>query len=175
MAKYHRLGRFISNRDLFLTFWRLGSSRWRFRRCVVKIHSSIDIFSLWPHLEKRVRELSGSFLFLAMPYGLWDLNSPTRDWTWGHGRELDSREFSLGPLMLLCFCLVNMLCPTFCHPMGSPPGSSVHGISQARILEQTEFPSPGFLPLPGIEPASPALTGGFFTTEPPGKCWGYVL
>ena len=25
------------------------------------------------------------------------------------------------------------------------------------------------LPGPGIEPASPALAGGFFTTEPPGK------
>ena len=34
------------------------------------------------------------------------------------------------------------------------------------------FPSPGDLPDPGIEPefpASPALAGGFFTTEPPGK------
>ena len=30
------------------------------------------------------------------------------------------------------------------------------------------FPSPGDLPDPGIEPKSPALTGGFFTTEPPG-------
>ena len=31
------------------------------------------------------------------------------------------------------------------------------------------FPSPGDLPGPGIEPVSPALAGGFFTTEPPGK------
>ena len=31
------------------------------------------------------------------------------------------------------------------------------------------FPSPGDLPDPGIEPVSPALTGEFFTTEPPGK------
>ena len=30
-------------------------------------------------------------------------------------------------------------------------------------------PSPGDLPEPGIEPVSPALTGGFFTAEPPGK------
>ena len=29
------------------------------------------------------------------------------------------------------------------------------------------FPAPGDLPNPGIEPASPALAGGFFTTEPP--------
>ena len=31
------------------------------------------------------------------------------------------------------------------------------------------FPSPGDLPDPGIEPASPALAGTVFTTEPPGK------
>ena len=31
------------------------------------------------------------------------------------------------------------------------------------------FPSPGDLPGPGIERASPALAGGFFTTRPPGK------
>jgi len=31
------------------------------------------------------------------------------------------------------------------------------------------FPSPGDLPNPGIEPASPALAGGFFTTESPGS------
>ena len=31
------------------------------------------------------------------------------------------------------------------------------------------FPSLGHLPDPGIRPASPALAGGFFTTEPPGK------
>ena len=35
------------------------------------------------------------------------------------------------------------------------------------------FPPPGGLPDPGIEPASPALVGGFFTTEPPGN--RYVL
>ena len=31
------------------------------------------------------------------------------------------------------------------------------------------FPSPGDLSDPGIEPASPARTGGFITAEPPGK------
>ena len=31
-----------------------------------------------------------------------------------------------------------------------------------------QFPSSGDLPNPGIKPASPALAGGFFTTEPPG-------
>ena len=31
------------------------------------------------------------------------------------------------------------------------------------------LPSPGDLPNPGIEHASPALAGGFFTAEPAGK------
>ena len=31
------------------------------------------------------------------------------------------------------------------------------------------FPSPGDRPNSGTEPMSPALAGGFFTTEPPGK------
>ena len=51
----------------------------------------------------------------------------------------------------------------------SLPGSSVHGISQARRLEWVPFLSPGDLPYSGIEPGSPALAGGFFTTEPSGK------
>ena len=35
-----------------------------------------------------------------------------------------------------CFCLCSQLCPTLCEPMDySLPGSSVHGIFQARILE----------------------------------------
>ena len=36
------------------------------------------------------------------------------------------------------------------------------------------FPSPGDLPDAGVQPASPALAGRFFTTEPPGKP-GYDL
>ena len=51
----------------------------------------------------------------------------------------------------------------------SPPGSSVHGISQARILEWVAIFSPVDLPDPGTEPASPALAGRFLTTVPPGK------
>ena len=36
----------------------------------------------------------------------------------------------------VCACLVAQSCLTLCDPMDcSPPGSSVHGILQARILE----------------------------------------
>ena len=74
----------------------------------------------------------------------------------------------------VCVCAhaVSQLRPTLCSCMDcSPPGSSAHGIFQARILVWSvlPFPSPGVLPHPGIEPVSRALVGGFFTTEPPGK------
>ena len=69
-----------------------------------------------------------------------------------------------------CCCLVAKLCPIFCGLMDcSPPGSSIHEISQARILEWLPFPSPGHLPDPGLKPTSPGLAGRFFTSEPPGK------
>ena len=59
--------------------------------------------------------------------------------------------------------------PDSLQPYGhSPPGSSVHGILQARILEWIAIPSPQDIPDPGIEPASPvfpALAGRFFTTS----------
>ena len=37
------------------------------------------------------------------------------------------------------------------------------------MLSGLPFPSPGGLPDPRVEPESPALAGGFFPTEPPGK------
>ena len=65
---------------------------------------------------------------------------------------------------------VAKLCQTLCDPMNcSLPGSSIHGIFQARILEWLPFPPPGDLPNSGIKPRSPALAGRFFTTELPGK------
>ena len=70
----------------------------------------------------------------------------------------------------VCMCSIAQSCPILCYPMDcSLPGSSVHGIFQARILKQVAISFAGFLPDPGIKPASPALADGFFTTEPPGK------
>ena len=50
----------------------------------------------------------------------------------------------------------------------SPPGSSVHGILQARILEWVAFPFPGDLPDPGIKPRPPALQADSLPSESPG-------
>ena len=66
-------------------------------------------------------------------------------------------------------------CPTLCDPMDcSPPGFSVRGISQARILEWGAICSLGDLPDPGIEPTSdcrqtPVLQADSVLTELPRK------
>ena len=61
-------------------------------------------------------------------------------------------------------------CPILRDPMDySPPGSSVHGIFQARILEWVAIPSPGDLPNPGTEPRSPVLQADSLLFRPPGK------
>ena len=61
------------------------------------------------------------------------------------------------------------LCPTLCDPMDcNPPGSSVHGILRARILEWVAISFSRDLPDPGIKSMSllsPALVGRFFTTS----------
>ena len=66
--------------------------------------------------------------------------------------------------------------PTLCDPMDcSLPGSSVHGIFQARILEWVGVSFSRGLPNPWIEPKSPmspALAGRFLTTGP---TWSFSL
>ena len=62
-------------------------------------------------------------------------------------------------------------CPILCDTKDCGlPGSSVHGILQARILEWASMSGflQGTLLDPGIaptSPTSPALAGGFFTTS----------
>ena len=60
-------------------------------------------------------------------------------------------------------------CLTLCNPMHcNPPGSSVHGILQARILEWVAISFSRRSSQPRIEPRSPespALAGGFFITS----------
>ena len=56
----------------------------------------------------------------------------------------------------------------FYDPMDcSPPGSSVHGISQARILKWVPFPSKRSQP--NNQTGISCNAGRFLTTEPPGK------
>ena len=78
--------------------------------------------------------------------------------------SFDTINFSTKVAVL---CLVAQSCPTLCDSMNcSLPGSSVHGILQARILEWLPYLPSGDLPNPGIEPRSPALQVVSLSAEP---------
>ena len=64
--------------------------------------------------------------------------------------------------------LVAQSCLTLCDPMDcGPPGSSLHGILQARILEWVAIPfSRGFSQVRDQTQVS-CIAGGFFTSKPP--------
>ena len=71
----------------------------------------------------------------------------------------------------MCTCvLVAQLCLTLCHAMDcSPPGSSVHGILQAIVLEWVAIPSSrGSFQL-RAQTRSLALQADSLPSEPPGK------
>ena len=86
---------------------------------------------------------------------------------------------SLTHLLLICtssvtFCsryllmavkvLVAQSCPTPCDPMGyGLPGSSVHGILQARILEWVAIPFSRGTSQPRTQTLVSCIAGGFFT------------
>ena len=81
--------------------------------------------------------------------------------------------------MAACLCQIDVICNRSCEhlkvkvtqsglilcgPMGcSLPGSSVHGILQARILQWVALPNLG------IKPRSPGLQAHSLPSEPPGK------
>ena len=77
-------------------------------------------------------------------------------------------------LIHVCLCAqLLQLCLTVCDRMDcSPPGSSVHRISQARILEWVASPPPGDLPNLEVEPVSSALQVNSLPTEPPRTAHG---
>ena len=69
---------------------------------------------------------------------------------------------------------VAQLCPTFCTPMDctcqAPPSM---GFFRQDYSSRLPFPSPGYLPNPGIEPGSPSLQADSLPSEPQGSFkWG---
>ena len=59
-------------------------------------------------------------------------------------------------------------------PFVTPPTVALQaplfmGFSRQEYWNGLPFPPTGDLPDPGIEPVSPEMADGFFTTEPPGK------
>ena len=107
----------------------------------------LKIFSVTFLITLRLKEhIPWSFtccLFWAMAGGMWDL-------------------INSSPWCVLC--LVNQSCLTLCHPIDcSPPGSSVHGILQARILEWVAMPSSGGSSQPRDQLQVSRIAGRFFT------------
>ena len=71
--------------------------------------------------------------------------------------------------------LVAQLCLTLCNTRDwSPPGSSVHGILQARILEWVAMLCSRGSSQPGIDPRFPALQEDSLPSEPPRKPYIYM-
>ena len=61
-----------------------------------------------------------------------------------------------------------------CNPMDCGlPGSSVHGILQARILERVASPFSRGSSWPRNQTRSPALQADSLPSEPPGKLWNW--
>ena len=59
----------------------------------------------------------------------------------GHTRLLPDPTETLFSIYLVCVCVCTQSIPILCDPMDCrPPGSSVHGIFQARILKWVAMP-----------------------------------
>ena len=100
------------------------------------------------HLSPRV-ELSCSFLRKTIIFRVWSATLAS----------------------LACLCAQS--CLTLCNPVDcSPPGSSVHGISQARILEWVAISSSRGSSQPRTQThvfCLSCIAGRFFTIKPSGK------
>ena len=73
---------------------------------------------------------------------------------------------------LTCVCMLSYFSHVqfFATPLTAAcPAPLSMEFSRQEYWNGLPFPIPGDLLDLGIEPTSPALAGGFFTTEPPGK------
>ena len=84
-------------------------------------------------------------------------------------------EFLLRRMLNKYWACVHICCCFSRVQLCATPWTVAHQAPLSMIFSRQEywsglpFPSPGDLPNPGIEPVYPALAGGFFTIESPGK------
>ena len=110
------------------------------------------------------------------PHGLYrPWNSPDQNTGVGHCSLLQGIFPAQGsnPGLPHCRQILSQLShkgsPFICYHSVTRQAPLSVGFSRQEYWSGLPFPPPGDLPNPGIEPMSPALAGGFFTTEPPGK------
>lgn len=104
-----------------------------------------------------------------MPLGLLPLVYVYVRW----GCRSPGRQGRHSMATVLCVCVSRSVVSISLRPHGLyPPGSSVQGTLQARILQWIMPSSMGIFPTQGSNPhhfTSPALAGRFFISEPPVK------
>ena len=91
---------------------------------------SNNLIKKWP------QKLNGHFFFQRRQMNSQQVHEKVLNIS-KSSEKYKSRPWRVNTSYLLeCCCLVTKLCPALCDSMDCrPPGSSVHGISQARILE----------------------------------------
>ena len=129
--------------------------------------------SLGPGIEDDVIRVVGKksnhISLLEMLIANWH-NSPRRMLRKG---SVNSHGTHFFQMYLITFKSASVSCSVMSDSLrptdGSPPGSSVQGILQVRILEWVAISFPGDLSDLGIEPRSPTLQANSSLSEPSGK------
>ena len=143
-------------------------SQWR--------RSNIARFHLYE--ESKVVKLLEAEDRVVAARGLWGRRKwgigVQRVWSFSHAKWISSKDLLYKTVPVVKNTQsVSQLCPILCNPMDSgPPGSSVLGISQARILEQGAISSSKGSSQsrdPTHTSCVSYLAGRFLTTEPLGK------
>ena len=128
-----------------------------------RVPTELLFFSLEYLLIQKYSECHCEYCIVPSSYPLLgELNT----FVWNQHRFLHLRQVS----NFSEWVKVTQLYLTLCDTMDcSPPGSSIHGIFQARILEWVAISFPRGSSSPRDWTTSPTLASRFFTTERPGK------
>ena len=111
--------------------------------------------------------------FKAIKNVSWEISLVVQ-WLRPHASDAGGQGTKIAQAMqcsqYMCVCVQLLNCAwLFVSPWTVARQTLSLGFSRQEYWSGLPFLSPGDLPDPGVEPASPALAGGFFTAEPPEK------
>ena len=125
----------------FIVIWFSSDrlKRWCFKTETARLtymdsatHTYSDRYHIQIHISKMDTGLFYTYMGACIGHVMW--------------RPVLRKEYEMDLGRHVCVCvLVTQSCPTLCDPMDYiPPGSSLHGIPQERILEWVVILFPGF-------------------------------